>query len=562
MTAGAYQPPPWRQDPQDTGQAGPGSNGQRPPGKQEKCPCGPEFAGRRGMTRTPHYFAVHTKDGLMLDPAESFDLVPNSDLQAAVKIIGLHIDGGHPILFAQQTQRWLFWEGGVYAPMPVHFGTHLAQDLAVWLKSLLWEMEKAVNTAVAKNNPGLAGDALTDAQKKAWALWKDHRAFCKHLWSERGQAAMIKQLERTCGIDDGMLDVGTGEIIIDGGRISAEQILRDGAVELLPHDPAIPVTKRMGAGVHYDPAAACPVFDEFLRTSVADEGQRDWLLWRTISALFGLMPRKGFVNPIGERDSGKSTFTAIITRLGGGYAKAVEPKTFLAKHASDSGFLADELRGARFVSTHEPQPGARFDTGYVKTITGRDRQRTAGKYAKPVEWTPQCTPFIGTNRPILFDTSDEAMISRQEAIRFARGYEVKDEALERRMAAELPGILNRLLSYLVREAQWGKPEPPPSMLAERERLASETEPSLQFVDEALEARWLGTCDLDVAASNCVQVTWLYREFERWCFHEGIKQPPGRKTFSAVVGRRYPAEKSNGYRFRGLIWAGHPPSFGN
>jgi P4 family phage/plasmid primase-like protien len=551
----AAQPPPWTQDPsqqQATGQ--PEANGQAPPPAIRKCPCGPAFAGRRGLTHTPHYFAVHTKDGLMLDPAESFDLVPTSELQAAVRIIGLHIDGGHPILFAQQSGRWLMWADGVYAPQPVHFGTHMAQDLAVWLKSLLREMEQAVNTAVAGKNPGLAGDALNAVMKKAWDLWKDHRAFCKHLWSERGQAAMIKQLERSCGIDEAMLDVGTGEIVIDGGRISAADILRDGAVTLLPHDPEIRVTKRMGAGVGYDPAATCPVFDQFLATSVADEGQRDWLCWRTASALFG-RTRKGFVNPIGETDSGKSTFTAIIARLAGDYAKAVAAKTFMVKHASDSGFLDDELRGARFVSTHEPEPGSRFAVGYVKAITGQDRQRTAGKYAKPVEWTPQCTPFIGTNRPILFDTSDEAMMRRQEAVRFARGYTIRDEHLERKMAAELPGILNRLLSYLVREAQHGPPPLPASMVAERERLATETEPALAFVDEALEARWLATCGLDVAASNCVQVTWLYREFERWCFHEGIKPGGGRKTFSNVVGRRCPVEKSNGYRFLGLIWTG-------
>jgi P4 family phage/plasmid primase-like protien len=556
MSAPAYQPPPWRQQPVATGQ--PGSNGQRPPGEDEKCPCGPQFAGERGPTRTPHYFAVHTKNGRSLDPGMSLITVPDSDLTAAARVKGMYTVGGHPILFAQQTRRWLAWVDGIYAPQPVTFGTHMAQDLAVWLKSLLREMEIEVNDHVAVRNPGLQGAALDAAMKKAQPLWRDHRAFCKHLWSEKGQAAMIRQLERTCGIDDGMLDATTGEIIIDGGRISAEQILRDGAVQLLPHDHKIWVTKRMGKGVGYDPAAQCPAFDQFLATSVADEGQRDWLLWRTAHALFGNNPRKGFVNPIGETDSGKSTFTKIIARLGGHYARSVEAKTFMAGRHNDSGFLADQLRGARFVSTHEPQPGAKFDTGYLKTITGQDRQRTAGKWKDYIEWTPQCTPYIGTNRPILFDTSDQAMMNRQEAIRFAVGYAVKDEHLDQRLAAELPGILNRLLGCLVREAIHGPPPLPASMVIERERLASETEDSLRFVDEALEAGWLAACGPEVSASNCVQVTWLYQQFSDWCSHDqGIKLQNviGRKTFSAVVGRRYPAVKSNGYRCRGLIYTG-------
>jgi hypothetical protein len=542
-------------------------NGQVPNGLaalEQAAPCCGISSGP-GRPFTAHYFAVHDARGHLNLPA-TCERMPDSEYAATLALQRMFTDAGHPVLCGKQTRggRWLRWADGVYAQQEATFADDVIKWLAQAYRELLGDIEQwvKITAELTQHTDAKEREKYIAAQM---AFFAGKARFRDRLWSEQGQAAMIRQLGRTCGEDEGNLDAGTGEIVLDAdregrGRISVAQILRDGRVEPLKHDPAIKVTKRMGAGVRYDPAATCPVFDEFLRTSVADGLQRFWLLWRTAHALFGDSPRKGFVNDIGEPDSGKSTFTAIIARLAGGYARSVDAKTFMAKHASDPGFLADELRGARFVSTHEPEPGSRFATGYVKSITGRaDRQRTAAKYGQPVEWLPQCTVFIGTNRPIRFDTSDEAMMRRQEPIRFARGYAQPDPYLEARMATELPGILNRLLECLLWEARnGGPPELPASMLAERERLADETEDALRFVTEWLEKGWLAE-DWTVSTSNCIGVNWLHEQFEAWCIGERIKQQhvPGRKTFSAIVGRRYPAQKSNGYRFRGLIAGAQP-----
>lgn len=541
-------PQPWQQAsfeqpwPQQAAPQSAEMNGSEPPAPQGCCPA---FAGSSGRPGSSHYFAVHDRDGA-LDSHGTRILLPASDLMMAKAMQVMLRDAGRPVLHGAQSGRWHQWDGTHYAPQEELFGHRIADWAAIALRDVLHDVSELARAASAG-----------DEKRRAELLdpWKPHHGYLGRLWGAGGQAALVSQLAVVCGVDDSALDADPGEIVVDNGVISYDQILRDGYVRLLPHDPARLITRRMGRGVVWDPSATCPVFDRFLETSVADAAQRDWLLWRTVSALFGRMPRKGFVNPIGEGDSGKSTFVEIMHRLGGGYVTTVPVETFLAHRGGDSGFRQAELRGARMVCATEPRPGGRYDDGFMKTITGRDRQRTAGKYEKPVQWTPQLTPFIGSNSPISFATSDAAFMSRQEVIRFARGYEHRDEELLGKMAGELPGILTRLLAYAVREACWGLPPLPASMAAERELLAVETEPALAFIAEWMDRGWLIEQG-GLPVYRYAQVGQLYQAFRDWCEREeGVRDVPGRKTFSAIIGRKWPTVRSNGLRFSGLVGLG-------
>ncbi len=508
-----------------------------------------------GKPHTDHYLVIHSKKAAGLDPAATHARMPASDLDSALLLGMMHRESGQRIMYGFQTETWYRWDGTVYAAQKKGLGSTLAQEYALAYGRVLDEIRQHYRLEQAK-----AGTPLDEVNKKTAeamkeAGWGKHAAYADKIKSENGQAALIRQLGRTLGVDESLLDAYPGRIVVDNGILDVGQILRDRQVTLMNNDPQNLVTRRAGRGVRYDQKAACPVFDAFLETSVADEEQRAWLLWRTANALFGRMPRKGFINAIGERDSGKSTYLEIMTRLGGGYARTVPIKTFLAKPSSDSGFLEAGLRGARFVYASEPKPGGRYDDGLMKTITGRDRQRTADKYEKHIDWTPQCTAFIASNNPIRFATSDEAMMERQEVIRFARGYEAMDPSLTEKLSAELPGILNRLIHVVFLEALHGPPALPASMAAERERLADETEDALAFAAEWIEGGYLAE-RAEAAVSACVSVDWLYQHYRSWALQvERVRNPLGRKDFAGVVGRRYPRRRSDGWRFTGLVRTG-------
>lgn len=510
--------------------------------------CCPGRAGRRGHPYTAHWFVVHDRDGAVdLGATCSPGVLPRSDLECAAAVKGMLAEAGRPLLHGDQTGRFLLWDGsGAYSPRMSTFGAEVAE----WAAAAVREAAEDVRAAVAayiEGRPERERKGLRDSARQAWGK---HHLYADRLWSDAGQTAFERQLAAVCGVDERLLDAGTGEIVLDNGTLSYEAILRTRRVELLPHDQGARATRRTGDGAAWEPGADCPVFKEFLRTSVPDAAQRDWLCWRVANALFGRMPRKGFVNLIGERDSGKSTFTETIAALAGGYAKSVAVETFLVKHTGDQGFLLHELMGARFAHSHEPRPGGTYDESFMKRLTGRDRMRTRTLYGKPVEWSPQCTPFIGSNGPVRFNTSDDAFMGRQEVVRFQRGYASADPWLAERLRGELNGILTYLVSFIVREAWHGMPPLPQSSAEERERLAEETEDSLSFVADQVEEGRLGEKQ-GLPVSHYAPVKQLYSRYQFWCGEAGVK-PVGRKTFCAIVGRRYPVSKSGVWVFRGLV----------
>lgn len=511
-------------------------------------PCCPDRAGQRGRPYTAHWFLVHDGDGAIdLNLSAVLGGLPRSDVELARSIRMMMDEAGRRIMHGAQSGRWLMWDGAVYAPQNAEF----CDRMTLWTADAHYQACRDVLAAQEAATARVPEAQQRAAREGAAARWKAALGLRGRLWGEAGQSALAKSLARECSVDEERLDAVPGEIVVENGRLSYAQVLAEGFVRLLPHDPGRLDTRRCGPGVRYEPGAQAPWFRRFLETSVPDEAQRAWLCWRAVNALFGRMPRKGFVNTIGERDSGKSTFTELIADLAGGYARSVPSETFLAKHNGDSGFRQAELRGARFTHTHEPRPGARYDESLVKTLTGRDRQRTAGKYEKPVEWAPQLTIFIGSNAPVRFASSDDAFMSRHEVIEFRRGYAEPDEGLAARMHRELPGVLNELLSYAVREAAWGLPPLPQSMIDARERLAEETEDALTWLRE-----WLDEGRLvekpDATAYAAVGVNQAYQWYRGWCDEAGVK-PLGRKTFSSVVGRRYERSRSHGtWHFKGLL----------
>jgi P4 family phage/plasmid primase-like protien len=512
--------------------------------------CCPERAGQRGRPFTPHWFVVHDGDGAIdLGATAQLGGLPKSELECAVALEEMMAGAGRWIIHGGQSGRWYLWDGsGVYAPRDAEF----ERSVTEWAAQSHWQVMREVIDAEQALIARMPQDRQKAGGEAARKRWGKHLLLRDRIWSEAGQSALIKQLRRTCTRDEDAFNAGTGEIIVDNGRISCDQVLRDGLVRLLPHDRRRLVTKRTGKGVSWNPQAACPQFTAFLETSVPDPGQRGWLCWRLASALFGRMPRKGFLNLIGERDSGKSTLTETVALLAGGYAKTVAVETFLAKHAGDQGFLLHELMGARFVHTHEPRPGGTYDESFMKRLTGRDRMRTRTLYGKPVEWQPQCTPFIGSNGPIRFNTSDDAFMGRQEVVRFARGYEKPDEWLAERLRGELDGILAYLVRFIAAEGRHGVPHLPQSSVDDREAMADETEDALTFVTEWIEDGRL-VVKHDVPVYRCAGVARLYAGYQMWCSEAGIHRPVGRKVFAAIVGRRYTRSRSGGsWHFAGLI----------
>ena len=91
----------------------------------------------------------------------------------------------------------------------------------------------------------------------------------------------------------------------------------------------------------------------------------------------------------GTGRNGKSTLIDIITDIMGDYAVNIQPETIMIKQAQ-SGPTSDvaRLKGARFVTTVEPNEGARLNEGMLKQLTGGDKVTAAKKYEDEFEFHP------------------------------------------------------------------------------------------------------------------------------------------------------------------------------
>jgi phage/plasmid-associated DNA primase len=522
---------------------------------------------------TPECFIQRNGDGT-LDLHAIRALLPDNDTTAAKVIARICHEAGQPVLHGTQSGTWRIWDGSVYSSCH-KLGTRLADAFAEAHAEVLALVRGQIEDRAiiadrdareGQPSPAAAERAGTAARQQAMAVfdgqkaqggqWAAHKDYSRKIRAHGNKRALGLELEDQCATNEELFDRHPGLIAAEGQVIDGAATAASGYVVVRPADPGLMLTKRIRPGLAYDPAACCPVIMSALAASVPDDDQRGHLLLRLAYALAGLQPRKGWVNMIGPTNSGKSTFLALVQRLAGDYGGTVPVETFLAGHG-DRGFLWHELRGLRVIVTSEPPEGRRMNDSLIKSITGRDKQHTAGKNQPYVGWWPESTIFMAANAPLGYNTADLPLLERQELIGFALGYEVPDRRLLDRMTAELPGFLSMLMNLLAASAAayaggWDPEILPVSMTALREDMADQTETSLRFLSEMVNEGHLAE-NKALVQEQWASTSQLYLLYQSWCEAEGIRHPDGRKTFSSKIGRRYPIVRTTGpRRFSGLI----------
>lgn len=130
-------------------------------------------------------------------------------------------------------------------------------------------------------------------------------------------------------------------------------------------------------GADYDPDAACPYFQKFLMDVVPDEKIRAFLQRFYGYCLTGDTCEQIIVMFWGAGSNGKSTLMDLMARILGTYAKGIPIATLMASGAYKSGGQATpdlaRLRSIRYVTSAEPETGARFSESVIKQMTGEER---------------------------------------------------------------------------------------------------------------------------------------------------------------------------------------------
>lgn len=480
---------------------------------------------------------------------KAFETIPRTELVTAQAIAAKY---KHRLTYVPESKTWYLWDGMIHRPCN---GDAIAQKIVMEYYATVLDSIKYVST-VLQTEEQAAGD--DDKRVKAFkAELSKHKKFRDSLATDRVQKSVINQLRIQVDVADDHYEKDNGFLVLRNGVIDLADFKASQVVTLLPHNPARPVYRFFDAdyveGLTPD---AYPNWRRFLASSIVD-WDTACLLQKGVGAAFAAThkPRAMF-NLLGAPASGKSLFLSVFDKLGEGYSVMPNNQAVQANNG-DTNPYQDDLKGARFVGFSEVQGKKPLDDGFIKGVMGGDKQNTRKLYARQTSWVPQCVMFVASNMALKIDTRDAATFGKVLPIPFPHSFTDTDPEhkidleLEEKVLAERNGIVHWILQGMVQYWETGL-HPTAAVMAAMDDNKTANSHSLQFIAELKAADYL-TEDLSARTSHCLPIGEAYELFKLWADENGVRNVPGKQTFSTDIAEAYHGKKkSDGWTFVGLL----------
>ena len=260
---------------------------------------------------------------------------------------------------------------------------------------------------------------------------------CKSSRSNRAKKAMLTESQHHVPILPQQLDKHDMLLNTPAGIVN----LKDGKIS--EHKSKLYLTKLTTA--EYSPIADCPRWQAFL----TEIFQNDLDLIRYVQkavgySLTGSTAEQCVFFLYGNGRNGKSTFLEVIRSIFGDYCTNIQPETIMVKNAPNGAANSDiaRLKGARLVTTVEPNEGARVNEGLLKQLTGDDIVTARRLYGDEFEFKPEFKLWMVTNHKPIIRGTDTGIWRRIHLIPFTVQIPPSkvDKNLKYKLTAELPGI--------------------------------------------------------------------------------------------------------------------------
>lgn len=306
---------------------------------------------------------------------------------------------------------------------------------------------------------------------------KAFRKHVKHTRSSSGKEAAIKEAQH-------LLHIMPEEMDRDGMKLNTPDgivDLRTG--EILPNNPDMYMTRM--TGVEYSPHVSCHRWRQFIN-EIFDNDQDlvDFVHKAVGYSMVGSTEEQMVFFCYGEGQNGKSVFLNVISEIMGSYAANIQPETIMVKRAGGgSGANSDiaRLKGARFVTTSEPDEGARLSEGIVKQLSGGDRVTARKLYGNEFEFSPELKLWMSTNHKPIIRGTDKGIWRRIAMIPFAVTFTNPDKKLIHKLRAEASAILGWMIEGCMKWQREGL-EKPKAILDANQEYKSEMDVIERFLE--------------------------------------------------------------------------------
>lgn len=421
---------------------------------------------------------------------------------------------GDDVRYAEDSDAWFAWDG--------HRWT---RDNKSNVRIL--ELATAVNEKVIEEARREPDEERQKALYK-WAFQGGNVARMSALVKVAKAQTSIRRYETTFDLDAMLLNCTNGTLnLVTGG--------------LQPWSRDDYLTKT--TGIPYVKAASCPMWMRFLDRIMDGDQDMIGFLRRAVGfSITGSKTQAVFIC-YGTGANGKTTFLETVRTMLGEYARNTSPSTFAADNRNAIRSDIARLRGARYVTCTELEPGAGVATATLKYITGGERITARELYQSEIEYTPVFKPWLACNtRPGISDHT-EGMWRRIRLIPFTVQIPdaEQDTTLPQRLVErELTGILSWAVSGAREWLRDGLQEPEKVVTATAQYRA-DTDVIGDFVDS-----------LCIVAENItVPTSSLYQAYVGWCSSRSQKPLSAVSLATRLRDRGFITEEGP----RGKQWRG-------
>lgn len=197
-----------------------------------------------------------------------------------------------------------------------------------------------------------------------------------------------------------------------------------------------------------DPECATPLWTAFLeKVTQGDVDMQKYLKRVAGYCLTGDTREQCFFFLFGPGGNGKGVYSRILKAIVGDYATNAENETFMEqkfdRHTTDMA----SLKGARLITAGEPEEGRGWNESRLKQFTGGDPITARHMRCDNFTYVPQGKLLFSSNHRPTLKSVNEAIRRRFHLIPFpvALTDAERDEELEKKLKAEMPGILQWMI---------------------------------------------------------------------------------------------------------------------
>lgn len=380
-----------------------------------------------------------------------------------------------------------------------------------------------------------AADKVLEFLEKEMKLWAEHEGgkfyddFMKHRKRSRSNVAkkaMIKELEHLVSINHDEMD--THKTLVNS--VNGVLNLDDGSIS--PHNNVLYMTKMLGTSMPVTPKKPV-LWLKFLDDIFSGDKALIQYVQKALGySLSGITREQCVFFLYGTGRNGKSTFLEVVRDILGEYATNIQPESIMMKAVSSTANTdIARLKGARLVTSVEPNEGMRLNEGLLKQLTGDDVVTARKLYGDEFEYRPEFKLWMATNHKPTIRGTDIGIWRRIHLIPFT--VTIPEDKIDKNLGEKLNEELPDILAWMMEGYRLWKSEglnKPKVILDAIKEYRNEMDVISAFLDSDR-----------VMEGGEIKASQLYAIYVKWA-SEGNEYKVSQRKFGSELTSRYNFQK--------------------